>query len=56
VIPLDASLVRGSHGLAAAEDADRPLWVGDGGRPGAGPVLMTTFRDRLLDELELGDE
>jgi predicted AlkP superfamily pyrophosphatase or phosphodiesterase len=34
VIPLDARLVRGSHGLAAAEPQDRPLLIGDGPAPG----------------------
>src|SRR5262249_4464147 len=34
VIPLDARLVRGSHGLAAAEAQDRPLLIGDGPAPG----------------------
>jgi hypothetical protein len=34
VIPLDPRLVRGSHGLAAADAADRPLLIGDGPHPG----------------------
>jgi predicted AlkP superfamily pyrophosphatase or phosphodiesterase len=55
VIPLDPSIVRGSHGLAAANDADRPLWVGDGPRPGDGPVPMTAVRDGVLRALELGE-
>lgn len=33
VIPLDGSLVRGSHGLAAAEAIDRPLFIGSGIQP-----------------------
>jgi predicted AlkP superfamily pyrophosphatase or phosphodiesterase len=33
VIPLDPSLVRGSHGLPAADPMDRPLLIGDGPRP-----------------------
>jgi predicted AlkP superfamily pyrophosphatase or phosphodiesterase len=33
VIPLDPSLVRGSHGLPAADQADRPLLIGDGSAP-----------------------
>ncbi|MFM7590944.1 MAG: alkaline phosphatase family protein, partial [Isosphaeraceae bacterium] len=36
VIPLDASLVRGSHGLAAADPLDRPLFIGSGRQPFAG--------------------
>jgi len=34
LIPLDARLVRGSHGLAAADPGDRPLLIGDGPPPG----------------------
>jgi predicted AlkP superfamily pyrophosphatase or phosphodiesterase len=33
VIPIDASIVRGSHGLAALTAEDRPLLVGDGPPP-----------------------
>lgn len=33
VIPLDGSLVRGSHGLAAADPVDRPLFIGSGVSP-----------------------
>lgn len=33
VIPLDASLVRGSHGLHAADPFDRPILIGDGEAP-----------------------
>jgi hypothetical protein len=53
VIPLDASIVRGSHGLSAADDANRPLWVGDGPRPGEGVQPMTAFRDGVLRALGL---
>jgi predicted AlkP superfamily pyrophosphatase or phosphodiesterase len=35
VIPLDTSLVRGSHGLAAADPMDRPVLIGDGPPPDA---------------------
>jgi predicted AlkP superfamily pyrophosphatase or phosphodiesterase len=56
VIPLDAALVKGSHGLAAADDADRPLWLGDGPPPGAGPVPMTAVRDGVLRTLDLEEE
>jgi hypothetical protein len=51
VVPLDPSIVRGSHGLAAADDRDRPLWIGDGPKPGAGPVPMTAVRDLILAAL-----
>jgi predicted AlkP superfamily pyrophosphatase or phosphodiesterase len=54
VVPLDASLVRGSHGLAAAEAQDRPLLAGHGANPGAS-VAMTAVRDLLLSRLGLVD-
>ncbi|MBX7105780.1 MAG: alkaline phosphatase family protein [Gemmataceae bacterium] len=55
VIPLDATIVRGSHGLAASDDADLPIWIGDGDRPGAGPLPMTAFRPAALEALGLGE-
>ena len=55
VVPLDSSLVRGSHGLAALESPDRPLLIGDGPPP-AGPELpMTAVRDLVLAALDLPD-
>jgi hypothetical protein len=56
VVPLDPALVRGSHGLAAADDRDSPLWIGDGPPPGTGPLPMTAVRDVILRALELGDD
>jgi predicted AlkP superfamily pyrophosphatase or phosphodiesterase len=53
VVPLDPSIVRGSHGLAAASDFDRPLWLGDGPKLGDGPVPMTAVRDGVLRALDL---
>jgi predicted AlkP superfamily pyrophosphatase or phosphodiesterase len=53
VIPLDATLVKGSHGLRAADPADRPLLIGDGPPPSAGELPMTAVRDLLLKRLEL---
>lgn len=50
VISLDASLVRGSHGLAAADPLDRPILIGTGERP-ENELSMTDVRDYLLDEL-----
>src|SRR5262249_23085877 len=43
VIPLDAGIVGGSHGLLAANNDDRPLWIGDGIPPGIAPLSMTVF-------------
>ncbi len=54
VVPLDSTLVRGSHGLPAATDAERPILIGDGPPPGSGPALdMTDIRDLLLRGLSL---
>src|SRR6185369_9672134 len=47
VVPLDASIVRGSHGLAAADPRDRPLLIGHGPNPGAS-VPMTRVKELLL--------
>jgi predicted AlkP superfamily pyrophosphatase or phosphodiesterase len=46
VIPLDARLVRGSHGLAASHPQDRPLLIGDG--PAPGEDLKMTDVHRLV--------
>ena len=51
VVPLDAGLVRGSHGLAAAESLDRPLLIGDGPAPSESELPMTAVHDLLLREL-----
>ena len=34
VVPLDPSIVRGSHGLNAIDNEDRPILIGDGAEPG----------------------
>lgn len=52
VVPLDAALVRGSHGLVAADPQDGPLFVGDGPQPAMG-FPMAGVRDRVLEALEL---
>jgi hypothetical protein len=52
VIPLDPGLVRGSHGLPAKNDDDRPLLIGDGDAPSAdGTIPMTAVRDLVLKAL-----
>ncbi len=53
VVPLDAGIVRGGHGLAAADPRDRPILIGHGPNPGAS-VPMTHVRDLLLGALGLG--
>jgi hypothetical protein len=50
VIPLDASIVRGSHGLAASDPLDRPLLIGNGPAPGEN-LAMTDVRDLVLRAL-----
>jgi predicted AlkP superfamily pyrophosphatase or phosphodiesterase len=54
VIPLDATLVGGSHGLAAADPLDAPVLLGAGGDPGR-RLPMTDVRDRVLQALDLAD-
>ena len=48
VIPLDASLVRGNHGLVAEDANDGPLLIADGTPPGEVLLPMTAVRDRVL--------
>jgi predicted AlkP superfamily pyrophosphatase or phosphodiesterase len=55
VVPLDATLVRGSHGLAATDSAYRPLLIGDGPAPAEGEMPMTAVRDLVLGALALAD-
>jgi predicted AlkP superfamily pyrophosphatase or phosphodiesterase len=56
VVPLNANLVRGSHGLLAAAAPDRPLLIGDGDAPGERDLPMTAVRDLILKALGLGEE
>jgi predicted AlkP superfamily pyrophosphatase or phosphodiesterase len=53
VIPLDPTLVKGSHGLHAADEQDRPLLIADGPAPAAKELPMTAVRDLLLEALDL---
>lgn len=55
VVPLDAGIVRGSHGLAAADPQDRPVLIGHGPMPAAS-VPMTHVKEMLLNALELSGE
>ncbi len=52
VVPLDPTIVRGSHGLAAADPLDRPILIGHGPNPGPS-VPMTAVRDLILGALDL---
>lgn len=52
VVPLDARIVRGSHGLAAASSRDRPILIGHGPNPGAS-VPMTGVKQLLLNAMGL---
>ena len=48
VVPLDARIVRGSHGLPAVDLEDKPVLIGDGPSPRAGPAIaMPEIRDLL---------
>lgn len=58
VIPTDASLIRGSHGLIPEDPRDGPVWLSSepfGARIGspneAGVVPMTSVKDRVLGAL-----
>ncbi len=53
VIPLDPSLVRGSHGLPLQDSENGPLLIGHGPPPASEPLPMTAVRDLLLAALEL---
>jgi predicted AlkP superfamily pyrophosphatase or phosphodiesterase len=54
VVPLDASIVKGSHGLPAGESQDGPLFLGDGERVGE-IAPMTAVHDRVLRTLDLSE-
>jgi hypothetical protein len=51
VIPLDASIVRGSHGLAASDEQDRPLLIGNGPAPPE-DLAMTDVHELVLRALQ----
>ena len=53
LVPLDPTLVRGSHGRPSESDDRRPILIGDGPEPDPGPLPMTGIRDLLLDALGL---
>ena len=47
-IPLDASLVKGSHGTCPADSAEWPVLIGTGQSDGNQPIEATAVHDRLL--------
>lgn len=51
LVPLDPSLVRGSHGLPALKPEDRPVLIGDGPAPGAAEPETTDVHGLLLRAL-----
>lgn len=51
VVPLDTSLVRGSHGLPAADVLDRPLLIGEGPAPQEPELAMTAVHDWILERI-----
>jgi predicted AlkP superfamily pyrophosphatase or phosphodiesterase len=52
VVPLDACLVRGSHGLPATDPQDGPLWISDQRQDTTKRVAMTAFHDAVLAALD----
>ncbi|WP_250847214.1 alkaline phosphatase family protein [Aquisphaera insulae] len=52
VIPLDPSIVRGSHGVPAQAAVDKPVLIGTGPPPdGDGPLAMTAVHGLLMRAL-----
>jgi predicted AlkP superfamily pyrophosphatase or phosphodiesterase len=56
IIPLNPSLVKGSHGIACPDPLDRPVWIGSKGLTDRPEIPMTGFRDYLLEGLGCADE
>jgi Type I phosphodiesterase / nucleotide pyrophosphatase len=48
VIPLDAGLVKGSHGLCVTDPLDKPVLIGSGDVPTTATVHQTEIRDLIL--------
>jgi predicted AlkP superfamily pyrophosphatase or phosphodiesterase len=52
VVPLNPTLIKGSHGLPASNEHDRPILIGDGPAPDAtGSLPMPAVHDLLLQAL-----
>jgi hypothetical protein len=56
VIPLDAGLVKGSHGLCVSDPNDQPVFIGSGTAPTASPMRQTEIGERILQYLGLREE
>ena len=54
VVPLDAGIVRGSHGLPAADPQDGAILIGHGPRPSGNTVPMTGVKELILTALGMG--
>lgn len=54
VIPLNPSIVKGSHGLPATDPKYMPILIGDGPRPSEQILPMSSVHDLVLDALGLG--
>lgn len=53
--PLDANIVKGSHGLVAADPLDAAILIGHGPRPSGDRVPMTSVKELILGALGLGE-
>ncbi|MEZ6140873.1 MAG: alkaline phosphatase family protein [Zavarzinella sp.] len=53
VVPLDGTIVKGSHGLIAENPLDGPLLIANNLPAGDSPLPMTYFRDHLLQHFDL---
>lgn len=53
VIPLDAGLVKGSHGLPVVDGQDRPVFIADGTAIAREELSMVDVRDAILGALGL---
>jgi predicted AlkP superfamily pyrophosphatase or phosphodiesterase len=53
VVPLDASLVRGSHGVPPADPADRPILVSEDSRAAASVASIADLKAHALGRLGL---
>jgi len=51
VIPLEASIVKGSHGLISTDYENCAMLIGDGPNPPDGKIPMTSVRNLILNAL-----